>query len=370
MPKILTKDEREVQRKIINAARHIRKKHLALKLERDEGDEALNKILGPITIPLNKLAESTTKNKEEEIVKMEKITPPSSIKKQPKPERSSQKYVEFQPTEMIAEKSGNSDNDDDDDDNVFMEVQSLQAVKDANEDLQKSILEQTEVYKSYLDQYPKIAHEFIDKYFINSDEIDHTYGLQHNAPTETWKMGTEKVDFLQNGDIRVGDSIYKGNRGLYELLFLKKPMHFTENDRVQFQKILKQTSVHKRDFSPLGQLRGSRSVKYRDFVKPLITAVSSASLEGSRLRHSSASNIAQKIPKTRSQTKSGSALLEYNEKPKEYIYYDDVNELVDRLSKLDASQTAGNGNHTNEIMSILEELLELGVVEPINKVLY
>lgn len=41
------------------------------------------------------------------------------------------------------------------------------------------------------------------------------------------------------------------------------------------------------------------------------------------------------------------------------IYWDDPNELVERLSKLGASQEAGNTEHNNEINAIIEELLEL-----------
>ena len=69
------------------------------------------------------------------------------------------------------------------------------------------------------------------------------------------------------------------------------------------------------------------------------------------------------VRKTSILKKSGTALLQCNEKPKQYVYYDDVNELVvDRLAKLDASYEAGNGNHMNEIISILKELEELGVI--------
>jgi len=40
----------------------------------------------------------------------------------------------------------------------------------------------------------------------------------------------------------------------------------------------------------------------------------------------------------------------------DYVYWDDPNELVDRLQLLAASYQAGNKSHTYEIMSILEEL--------------
>lgn len=46
----------------------------------------------------------------------------------------------------------------------------------------------------------------------------------------------------------------------------------------------------------------------------------------------------------------------------DYIYWDDPNELVDRLRLLIASQAAGNTSHTNEIFSIIEELREGEIV--------
>lgn len=45
-----------------------------------------------------------------------------------------------------------------------------------------------------------------------------------------------------------------------------------------------------------------------------------------------------------------------------YEYYDDVNEIVDRLMLLVSSKGAGNTNHDQEINSIIEELRERGVI--------
>lgn len=46
-----------------------------------------------------------------------------------------------------------------------------------------------------------------------------------------------------------------------------------------------------------------------------------------------------------------------------YEYYDDPNELCDRLRLLISSKTSGNSNHDQEINSILEELRESGIIE-------
>ena len=45
-----------------------------------------------------------------------------------------------------------------------------------------------------------------------------------------------------------------------------------------------------------------------------------------------------------------------------YVYWDDANELVDRLRLLLASRDAGHTGHDNEIASIVEELREAGLI--------
>jgi hypothetical protein len=46
-----------------------------------------------------------------------------------------------------------------------------------------------------------------------------------------------------------------------------------------------------------------------------------------------------------------------------FKYWNDTNELVDRLRLLVASQSAGHTGHNNEIVSILEELQEAKIIE-------
>jgi len=50
------------------------------------------------------------------------------------------------------------------------------------------------------------------------------------------------------------------------------------------------------------------------------------------------------------------------------VYWDNPNELVDRLRLLLASKAAGNTGVFNEIISIFEELLEAGLIKRIPNV--
>ena len=65
--------------------------------------------------------------------------------------------------------------------------------------------------------------------------------------------------------------------------------------------------------------------------------------------------------------KSGGSLPQYNVARRrmssmDYVYWDDPNELFDRLRLLMAERSGGNHSHTNEIPSIIEELREGGYI--------
>lgn len=360
VPQIPSKADKAVKRKIIDAANSIRRKYLSFKLDRSERDDVINKFFNPIKEPLTKLVtktddlinikkeeqeESYNKNEEEE----EEETKPK-IKKR-------KSMVQFKPmmSETFQHKPSTSSEGDDNDvfDKPLQEISS---------ELEQSFqnLSHSQSYKEYLSQYPEIAREYVHLYYTQSNKIDNTYGLKHSESNDAWSMGNAKVNFLPNGDIQVGNIIYKGTRGLYELLFLKEPIYSLRKDNDTYNEILNRTSAHRRGFDPSCQIKGSGAAKYKQYIQPLLSAKSA----GNKLyRTRSASSPPSLKIRHSSHSKSGSALLEYNEKPKQYVYYDDVNELIDRLVKLDASQEAGNGNNINEIMNILEELVELGVIE-------
>ena len=55
--------------------------------------------------------------------------------------------------------------------------------------------------------------------------------------------------------------------------------------------------------------------------------------------------------------------MKVNPQNPNYIYWDDPNEIVERIKLLMASQQAGNNNQSNEIVSIIEELKEANIVK-------
>lgn len=141
--------------------------------------------------------------------------------------------------------------------------------------------------------------------------------------------------------IRIDNVQYELTPGLTELLFRKTPnlKLVSDKDKHVYKEILIKTSVHKRDYNPNGQIKGDKSIKYREIIKPMFYDFTS---------------------------KSGGSLpvLKKYKENTDLIYWDDPNELIDRLKLLMASRDAGNRNHDNEIISIIEELREAGIIKP------
>lgn len=77
-------------------------------------------------------------------------------------------------------------------------------------------------------------------------------------------------------------------------------------------------------------------------------------------------NSSKKLSRARKrELKKGAAIeksfIPYNQNIV-YEYYDNPNELCDRLRLLLASKRAGNTNHDQEVNSIVEELRERGII--------
>ena len=109
------------------------------------------------------------------------------------------------------------------------------------------------------------------------------------------------------------------------------------------------TNAHKRNHKDDGELRKHKSTKFNSIISPIFE-----------------SNTGRGFP-TLFESKFGRGfqprykVAKFNTH-KDYVYWDDPNELVDRLRLLMAEKSAGNNAHTNEISSIIEELRKGGYI--------
>ena len=125
---------------------------------------------------------------------------------------------------------------------------------------------------------------------------------------------------------------YKITPGLTELIFNKNPNEFliTDKDKNIYRNIIKTTNAHMKNYKSNSEPRKNPSDKYKKYL--------SETFQGKGFKKARINDIT------------------------EYIYWDDPNELVNRLKLLDAERIAGNNNHDNEIKNILEELRERGYI--------
>jgi len=129
-----------------------------------------------------------------------------------------------------------------------------------------------------------------------------------------------------------------GTPGLYELIFKRVPddVICTEDDKQKYKSLLLTTNAHRYNHDPHDCVRGNRGYKYKHVIA---------------------------LMSTESKKKSGRGLLHamtLNDNAIDYVHWDDLNELVDRLRLLEASRQADNAH--DDMLSIIEELREAGII--------
>lgn len=302
------------KRKIAELARAIRKKYLALKLGRTDQDESLNKLFQPISAPLKEIVESSK-------VLNSTLSHHHHVKSEVKKE---EEEAEKQQTEFVPETSEiNDDHDGGENENNEVFTESSDQISD-------------DVMNDYLNHYPVIAQEYIREHVEGSPKIDKLYGPVYDAPISKWLLGGQRIDFDADGKIVTSKGWVPGTKGLYELIFYDDPQHYTKEDLKNYKSILEITNSHR---DTKGRLKGSTRRKYIEIIKPMF----------SQRRHTTGEGM---VP----------TQLTYNETPMEYVFWDNPNELVDRLKLLMASKEAGNTSHDNEIIAIINELREANII--------
>ncbi|CAG18160.1 unnamed protein product [Bracoviriform congregatae] len=150
-------------------------------------------------------------------------------------------------------------------------------------------------------------------------------------------MGDSPISFA-NDTISIKGKNYPITPGLLELLFRKSPDDalITPDDKDKYLDIIQHTNTHRKNYDPNRSIYEDITIKYNKYVADFLT------------------KFGKGLPKH--------MIARKQRLPMDYVYWDDPNELVDRLRLLMASQAAGNPSHTNEIMSIIEELREAGVI--------
>lgn len=322
---------------VIKTRNIIRKKYQALKSGKVQDASYIEEMLHPIINPLKKMADASTSEGAEPPAKIRKTSIKSEMETTPDYHYSMKPFPSWTPPlpasmenpepkielpmnikqELDLEPSGSTTH--------------LGDPRASDDDFE----EQEEIPENEL----TATHQFIKKLSIPKEMRDSKYGIRWDKSGSVYKLGNSQVSILR-GNMHINNDVYTLTPGLIQLLFSRYPKikDCNENDIMTYLQLVRENNLLHRHYNRKLQNAGSRSKKYKLIRNLLKEAKQTHSLH------------------------TGSGIMRYSENKTDYVYWNDVNELVDRLRLLIASQQAGHSNHNNEIASILEELKEADII--------
>lgn len=387
-------DER-LARELVKSRKAVKQKYQSLKNAEFEAQSKLEETYKPITQPLQELISSIGKSepfhlKEEQQTPIKKIHEASTPRKQlfyatssPQKIRKSgrtpilptevpsfwntsiasvSQIPSPQQTSVIAETTPSSDS----------QESTVGNISDILEQTRQTIqtFVGTNAYQEYLSGFHELPRSYIDEGVKDVEhKFDHHYGIVHDVETDKLFLGlTLKPVEIIGKNIKVEGLTYPGTPGLYELLFKKEPVGYKKEDLDNYMDILTRTNAYRRNNDPNEQVQGNGSHKYVSIIGPYlqrrgITKTKNINPAAHRLVEAFKRPQAPfRASRATSSTKGTGLTLKVNKHNTDYVYWDNVNELVDRLRLLVASMMAGHTGHNNEIISIIEELKEANII--------
>ena len=164
-----------------------------------------------------------------------------------------------------------------------------------------------------------------------------------------FRIGDKKVD-IKGDDIKIEDKEYPGTPGLWELIMNDNPQIFTEEDYLNYGRILKQTNtIYQKNNPNQNRAKSSGGNKWKNLIKPIWEDIKQQKKE----EEADEEEYEEYEEYTLSPTK-GTGLK---------ILPSDPNALIDRFDLLFSSKKAGHTGVRNEIVSILDELKRQGVLK-------
>jgi hypothetical protein len=340
--------EKRLTRDIDVISRNIRRKYRTLKHGIRESEELFRKSYKPILEPLHSISQNL--KEKARVVKSEKeeeeeegvdthdyVTPDDDddVDDKPSPRRAAKSGapIRFLPTHVLAE---------------TMDSENVGTTATAEDIL--STPEGRQEARRYIDSTFRgpLARKYI-RMSVSAQRarmMDHTYGVRHEDGS--WMVGDSTLEIDENDDFHVKGIRYKGTPGLYELMFMKHPDDdvYDRNDLSAYKSILLATNGHKQHYLPGAQVNTNRGVKYKEIISRLFKKKHRGGGGGGGGEH----------------RRDGTYMTFTPNAAIDYVHWDDPNELVARLRLLTASQRSGHTGHTNEIVSIVEELREANVI--------
>lgn len=234
-------------------------------------------------------------------------------------------------------------------------VQTEEAAADESDIVENE--EETNVYSKNLGP---LGQKWID--FMMKKKSDNVFGPSVDV-YDRLKWGTKFLKLKPNDEIRYNDVTYIATPAIYELIFSPEPPEaVTQQELSVYKNMLKAAKTH---LKGNGQIKSSTSAKYKEVIRKIFPP-SEIKIKKTVLppKTPTYENVQPRYrPKTPEDEQRGGGLMNLNRKRVEFIYFNTIDELVERLELLVRETESGHTGHNNEILSILEELHEQGVIK-------
>ena len=340
----MEKEKNELQQ-ITKLSDIIRAKYKRIKSNKISSEDKVNKVFKPVVEPLKELVEISKNDKiklenENDIIKREnnlfenQLFYTNSFDKDSDYNNLTFKDNVHDKTIPESHKSLNDINGEEDLDD-YQSIISEAATSKRNYQI---------AFNDTIDNSFEAKRDELLKKVQNGDKaIDKEVGVRQTLPNK-FMFGNQVIKF-ENDKFIIKKKEYTLTDGLLELLFKKtpNPQSITEDDYDVMKELFENTHAHRMGYLPSGTLRIQNS-KLDDLLPFIYDKYGNGLTYPNKIKN----NLLD--------------YMVYNDNTVDYVYWNDPNELVSRLRLLIASQTAGNTNHSNEIISIIEELREAEVI--------
>jgi len=114
-----------------------------------------------------------------------------------------------------------------------------------------------------------VASSYLMPYVYKRRFLDTQYSVRREG--DMFMIGDSPVLVDTSGDIPIKDRVFKGSKGLWELLTRKNvnTETVTKDDLKSYKKILTMTNAHMTQYQPEGNINITRGKKFREIIAPL-----------------------------------------------------------------------------------------------------
>lgn len=331
------REEIRLKRQLVEATDSVRKKFNSLKNRNVNTQLTLEKMYEPITKPLKVISSASE-------LKLQKQLPTEVQKKPTQPQESVPAS-----TSTSTFKAAASEASDEDDENEAAQAYLMETPP------RSSIMSTPSSERSF-DSEGDVIKQHIENLKSGDHKYDTIFGVRLDPHTDKLRMGNVEIRF-SNGNIALwyGNKnlgTYSGSPKLYDVIFMRYPLMLRSKedaiDDEEYQiygEILKKTNAAYKNYDVRQGLNKNRWKKFNEIIEPLLSSstVMTRSKTGLGFPHMSSQKL-------------------YNSRGVDYVYWNKPKELVDRLRLLYSSKMAGNTGVDNEILSLVEEMREEGII--------